>query len=174
MEFYKDKKKSGNLILVYAGLILVLTGVLLYSTGVFSDVILAKGIAISLVFILFLSVYLIKMLIAYNDTDPQIVLNQDGIVSKVTSLSKAAGLIRWEDIKNISLDRIGGDTLVTLQVGNPDHYLPVIRKHISAMMLKGVQDKNGNLTIYLTASELELEPLELQKSIARYAAGRRP
>lgn len=93
MEFYRNQKKSNQLVLIYVGLIVLLLGVLLYSTGVVSDRYLPKAVVLSGIGLIILTYCLIKSLAAAKDKSPMIALKPEGIVSRVTPVSKAAGLI---------------------------------------------------------------------------------
>lgn len=108
------------------------------------------------------------MLISLKDTSALLILSNTGITSKVTPVSKAAGLILWEDITDISLNKMGGDTLVTLTIDKPDRYIPIIRKKLSALAVNGANDEQGNLLIYLTASSLAIEAPELLTIITNF------
>ena len=171
MEFYRNRKKSINLILVYSGILLITVLIFLYSIGLFTSTVSAKGIAISSLFGLVLIFVLIKMLLSLKDTAPLLILNEDGITSRVTAMSQAAGLILWDDITDITVNKMGGDTLITLVVNKPDHYTPIIRKKLSALAVNGANDAEGNLLVYLTASALDLDAQELFIEIKRYREG---
>lgn len=58
------------------------------------------------------------------DTSPIVIFNDEGIISKTTAVSKAAGLILWKDITGINLDKVGADILITLTV---DKREPIFR-----------------------------------------------
>lgn len=161
MEFYRNKRKTVNLILICTGVLLVLVVIFLYSIGLFTNTLSAKLAAITGVFGLILAIVIVNKLLSLRDTSPLIILSNEGIIAKVTAVSKAAGLIFWKDIIDISLEKVGGDTLVTLTVDKPDHYIPIIKKKLSAMVVNGIEDANGNLPINLTASELNLDAQEL-------------
>jgi hypothetical protein len=108
------------------------------------------------------------MLISLNRSAPMLVLSQEGISAAVTAVSKAAGLIYWKDIQHISLTKVGWDTLVELTVSRPEHYMPLIKKKLSAMAVSGIEDSAGNLQIFLTASELDMDANELFETIQDY------
>lgn len=168
MEFYRNRRKSFNLILTYTGIVFVMILVFLYSIGIINDEVSPKGIAISSIFILIVGFLVIKMLLAMKDTTPLLILNPEGIISKVTPMSKAAGLILWEDIADMNIKEVGGDTLITLVINRPEYYTPIIRKKISAMVLKGANDDKGNLLLYLSASELDIEAAVLFDNIITF------
>lgn len=168
MEFYKDRKKSINLILICAGILIVLIATFLYSIGLHDDHISTKLAAVTGVFSLILAVVIIRKILSLRDSSPQIILSKEGIISKTTALSKAAGLILWKDITNVNLEKVGADTLVTLTVNNSDHYLPLIKKKLSGMITNGLADANGNLPISLTASELNINAEVLFNTITNF------
>jgi hypothetical protein len=68
---------------------------------------------------------------------------------------------------------MGGDTLITLVIDKSDKYIPIIRKKLSAIAVDGAKDANGNLLVYLTASELDLDAQELFAEISKYRNGLR-
>ena len=170
MEFYRNRKKTINLILTYSGILLVMIVILVYSIGLFTSTVSTKGIAISSIFSLILAFVIIKMLLSLKDTAPLLVLDKEGITAKVTAMSKAAGLILWEDISDMTVNKMGGDTLITLVVNKPDHYTPIIRKKLSGIAVNGANDAEGNLLIYLTASALDIDAQQLFIEITQYRA----
>lgn len=168
MEFFRDKRKSVNLILVCTGILIVMIVLFLYSIGIFTDTLSTKLAAVSAVFGVILAIIIIKKLVSLNDGSALISLSDQGITSKVTGVSKAAGLIAWQDISDITLDKVSGDTLVTLTIIRPDKYIPIIKKKLSAMVVNGIEDANGNLPINLTASELTVDAQELFLAITTF------
>ncbi|MGO4875014.1 STM3941 family protein [Pedobacter psychrotolerans] len=168
MEFYKNKKKSAQLIFICSAILLALIAVFLYSIGLFTGTTATKLAGISAALGLLLLVVIIRMLVSLNRSAPMLVLSQEGISSAVTAVSKAAGLIYWKDIQHISLTKVGWDTLVELTVSRPEHYMPLIKKKLSAMAVSGIEGSAGNLQIFLTASELDMDANELFETIQDY------
>lgn len=117
---------------------------------------------------LILLIVIIKMLISLNRSAPMLILSREGISSEVTVVSKAAGLIFWKDILDISLTKAGWDTLVELNVCRSEHYMPIIKKKLSTMAVSGIQDSAGKLQIFLTASELDMDANQLLTIIQNY------
>jgi hypothetical protein len=169
MEFYINKKKSASVHYVYYGILLVFAVVLLLSSGLVTDTISLKGIVISSIAIVILAIVLIKAKIAQKDTSPMLKLEPEGITSRTTPMSKAAGLIRWADITDINLYEMTGDTLVSLSVTNATHYLEILRKKMPAFALKDIVDQHGILTLHLSASELDFDAAALFNYITTYA-----
>jgi hypothetical protein len=171
VEFYRNRKKSINLLLILSAVLVLMLLILLYSSGLISDgIIIAKGVAFSSIGSLILAIIIIKTLISLKDKSPLIVLSPEGITAKVTAASKAAGLIFWNDIADIQLNKVGGDTLVTLLINNPEPYAANIRKKLSAMAL----DKGQDLQIYMTASVLDINAGELFDQVIAYRAQLNP
>lgn len=170
MEFYINKKKSNSVLYIYYGILVVFVLILLFSSGLITDTTSLKGIVISSIAIIILAIVLIKAKAAQNDTSPMLSLKQDGILSRTTPMSKAAGLIKWEDITDINLTEMTGDTLITLSLKNADHYKSVMRKKLPAFALKDIVDGNGILTLHLSASELDLDAAALFNHITAYAS----
>ncbi|MBB5635255.1 hypothetical protein HDE68_001140 [Pedobacter cryoconitis] len=170
MEFYRNRKKSVNLLLIYTGILILMVLILLYSIGILSDSIIAKGIALSSIFILIFGFTIIRTLISLNDKSPLIVLTPEGITARVTAVSKAAGLISWKDITDMEVGKAGGDTLITLVICNAEPYKLSIRKKLSAIALDNAKDPGGDLYVYLTASVLDIDAYELFNKIKTYKA----
>ena len=168
MEFYRNKKKTTSLILSCSGFLLLLIALFLYSIGLFTGEISAKLAGISGVFGLILIIVIIRMLLSLKQSAPLLVLSNDGIISKTTPVSKAAGLIPWKDIIDVELQKVGWDMLIVLTVERADHYMPFIRKKLSSIALTDVHDTNGNLQIFITASELDIDAKELLTNIQNY------
>ena len=161
MEFYRDRKKSMNMILICAGLLIVFIGLFLYSIGLFDGQVGTKLATVTGIFSMILVIIIFKKLFTLRDTSPLVIVSLEGIISKTTAVSKAAGLILWNDISDVNLEKVGADTLVTLTVENPEHYLPLIKKKLSKMVTNGLVTADGNLPISLTASELDTNAQEL-------------
>ena len=171
VEFYRNRKKSINLLLILSGILVVMLLILLYSSGIISDgIIIAKGVAFSSICSVILAIIIIKTLISLKDKSPLIILSPEGITAKVTAASKAAGLILWKDISDIQLQKVGGDTLVTLIINNPEPYAANIRKKLSAIALDNAQD----FQIYMTASVLDINAGELFDQVTAYRAQLNP
>lgn len=168
MEFNRNRKKSNQLVLIYVGIIAVLLGILLYSTGIISDRYLTKPAVISGIGLVIFTFCLIKSLIAAKDTSPMISLKPEGLTSRVTPVSKAAGLISWKDVEELSLTKMGADTLVTLHLSNVAHYKAIISKKLSKMAISDSTDENGHLLVYLTASHIDCDAAELLSKIDAY------
>jgi hypothetical protein len=168
MEFYRNKKKSTVLILSCSGFLLLLIVAFLYSIGLFTGEISAKLAGITGVFGLILIIVIVRMLMSLNQSAPLLTLSNDGITSKTTPVSKAAGLILWKDIIDIDLQKVGWDMLIMLTVDRADYYVPIIKKKLSSMAVSDAQDANGNLQIFITASELDIEANELITIIKDY------
>lgn len=161
MEFYRDKRKSLNLILICVGILVVFIAIFLYSIGLYDDQISTKLAAATGIFGIILAIVIVNKLSALRDKSPLLILSNEGIISKTTAVSKAAELILWKDIIDVNLEKVGADTLVTLTVDKPDQYLPLIKKKLSGMLTNGLTDQEGNLPISLTASELNIGAVEL-------------
>ena len=166
--FPRNRKKTLNSIFIYSGIFIVMVLILLYSTAVISNEIIPKGIAMSSAFILIIAYFLITAIAGLNDSSPLISLQAEGIISKVTPMSKAAGLMLWTDIVDLGLRDAGSDLLVTIYLRNEQDYSSRIKKSLSAIALKDAKDEQGNLVVFLTASEINVNAKELLSSIQSY------
>ena len=169
MEFYINKKKSSSVLYIYYGISIVFALVLLFSSGLVTETTSLKGIVISSVALVILAIVLIKANMAQRDTSPMVSLSDEGLTSRTTPMIKAVGLIRWEDITDINLVKLTGDTLVVLSVKNADHYMVALRKKMPAFATKDIVDANGILTLNLSAAELDFDAAELYSHITTYA-----
>lgn len=165
MEFYRDKKKSLNLILICALILVALAGAFLYGIGFFDGHVSNKLAAATGLSSLILAIVIISKLLKLRDTSPLVILSNEGLVSKTTAVGKAAGLILWEDISDVNLEKVGADTLVTLAIDKPESYLPLVKKKLSGMVTDGMADPSGQIAISLTASELTVDAQELFNAI---------
>lgn len=136
--------------------------------AVISNEIVPKGIAMSSAFILIIAYFLFKAIAGLNDPSPLIMLQPGGIISKVTPMSKAAGLMRWTDIVDLGIKDVGSDVLVMIALRNEQDYVPRIKKSLSAIALKDAKDEQGNLIVFLTASEIYVDAKELLNKIQSY------
>jgi len=157
-----------NLILICTALLVVCIATFLYSIGLFDDQVGIKLAVVTGIFSAILVIVIIKKLLTLRDQSPLVILSNEGIISKVTAVSKASGLIFWKDIIDVNLEKVGADTLVTLTVENSDHYLPLIKKKLSGMVTNGLADANGHIPISLTASELNIDAQELYNVIISF------
>jgi hypothetical protein len=169
MEFYINKKKSARILYIYYAILIVFAAVLLFSSGLVTDTVSLKGIVISSISIVILVIVLIKAQIARRDTSPMIKLEPEGLTSRTTPMSKAAGVIKWEDITDINIVELTGDTLVSLSVKNAPQYMDKLRKKMPAFALKDIVDQDGILTLNLSASELDFDAAVLFNHITTYA-----
>jgi hypothetical protein len=169
MEFYINKKKSSSILYIYYGIFIVFALVLLFSSGLVTDTVSLKGIVISAIALVILAIVLLKANMAQRDTRPMVSLSDEGLTSRTTPMIKAAGLIKWEDITDINLEQLTGDTLVVISLKNADHYMVALRKNMPAFALKDIVDANGILTLNLSAAELDFDAAVLFNHITTYA-----
>jgi hypothetical protein len=168
MEFYINKKKSRSILYIYYAILVVFCLMLLFSSGFITDSMSLKGVVISSIAIVILAIVLIKANLAQKDTSPMITLSTEGITSRTTPMSKAAGLIRWSDITDININEMTGDTLVSLSVKNADHYMAAMRKKLPAFALKDIVNGDGILTLHLSASQLDFDAHALFNHITTF------
>jgi hypothetical protein len=168
VSFPRNRKKTLKSIFIYSAVFIVMVLILLYSTAVISNEIIPKGIAMSSAFILIIAYFLFKAVTGLNDTSPLISLQPDGIISRVTPMSKAAGLMLWTDVADLGIKDMGSDVLVKIALRNEQYYAARIKKSLSSIALKDAKDEQGNLTVFLTASEMDIDARELLNRIQDY------
>lgn len=80
-------------------------------------------------------------------------------------MAKAFGAGNWDDVTAINLQKVGGDTLVVVTLGNASNY----KDRLSAMLWKMAYDEaSQQLNIMYSASVIAIEPSELYELFMTY------
>ncbi|QQT54236.1 hypothetical protein I6I98_02980 [Sphingobacterium multivorum] len=167
---YRNKKKTSQLLSISGGLCLLLLIVLLYSIGLFDGVFKAKPTVFSAGALLVLLILLFSSLLSLRDKTAQIVLNDRYFLGKTTPVSKAFGQGDWQDVKSIDLQKVGGDTMVIVTLGNTPKY----KEQLSSLLWKmACQESTQELCIMYSSSTIDLEPSELYQLFVSYWKGAR-
>jgi hypothetical protein len=165
---YRNKRKTIQLLSISGALCLLLLLVLLYSIGLFDGEFKAKPTVFSAGALLVLLILLFSSLLSLRDKTAQIVLNDRYFLGKTTPVSKAFGQGDWQDVKNIDLQKTGGDTLVVVTLGNPTKY----EGQLSSLLWKmAYQESTQELCIMYSSSTIDLEPSELYQLFVSYWKG---
>jgi len=158
INLYRNTKKTTRLLVSSIGVFMLLAVVLLYSIGLFDGVLRTKSIVFSGAVMLIMFFLILKSVIGLRDKSALISLTSDQFVGKTTPLSKAFGYGEWMDVRDIQLQKVGGDTLVVVSVANVEKY----RGRLSKMLWNMAYDESNQLLhlgyssseIYLNANAL--------------------
>jgi len=162
---YRNKRKTIQLLLISGAICLLLLIILLYSVGLFDGIFKAKPAVFSAGALLVLLILLIVNLLNLRDKSAQIVLNNTYFLGKTTPLAKSFGQGEWQDVKHIDLQKVGGDTMIVVTLGNPDKY----SDRLSSLLWKmAYQESTRELSIMYSASTIDLEPSELYQLFVSY------
>ncbi|WP_281633248.1 STM3941 family protein [Flavobacterium luteolum] len=165
IKFYRNAKKTRNLLL-YAGAISALLAImLLYGIGTFDGVFKIKLSIVSGAILLIMLVLTFKVLAGIKDKSPLIQIDSNGFSGRTTPVAKAFGRIEWQDVTDLQLTKVGGDTLVAITIDNKAKY----EGHVSKFLWKMAYDEqNSKLNIMYSASEIEINAEELFNLFLRY------
>lgn len=158
IKLYRNTKKTRTLLLSSLGVCILLALVILYSIGLFDGEFKTKPTIFSAAAFLIMLFLTLKTLIGLKDKSPLIELNSKMFVGKTTPISKAFGQVDWIDVRDIQLQKTGGDTLVVVTIGNSDKYVG----RLSKMSWNMIFDKSSQqLQLMYSASEVDLDPKSL-------------
>lgn len=165
LKIYKNKKKAQKTILIAAAVCLVLGITFVYGMGIFDAIFKVKVAVVSGILFVFILFLLLKSLWSLNDKSPVYELTTETGMGKTTPLSKALGMFYWKDVKAMYLGKVGGDTLLTIQLGNTDYY----KTKLSKMFFNMAYDQQaGELELSYSASEIDMHIDELHELFLSY------
>ena len=105
-------------------------------------------------------VLIFKMLASIKDKSPLIQIDSNGFSGRTTPVAKAFGRIDWQDVTDVQLTKVGGDTLVAITIDNIAKYDGRVSKFLWKM---AYDEQNSKLNIIYSASEIEINADELYK-----------
>ncbi|WP_312793356.1 hypothetical protein [Sphingobacterium sp.] len=165
ISLYRNKRKTTQMLFFSGAICLLLFIVLLYSIGLFDGVFKAKPTVFSGGALLVLLILVLINLLSLRDKSAQIILNDAFFLGKTTPLAKAFGQGEWSDVKAIDLQKVGGDTLVIVTLGNPTKY----KGRLSSLLWKmAYQESADELTIMYSASTIDVDASELYNLFVSY------
>lgn len=162
---YRNAKKTKNLFL-YTGLVcLILAGFLLYSVGIFDGIFKIKPAIASGAVLLIMLFLFFKSIAGVRDKSELIHFDATGFLGKTTPISKTFGRVEWADVTDIRLEKMEGDTLVNVTIGNTQKYAG----RLSSFKWKMVYDEqNSELNLMYSASEIDANAEELYNLFLTY------
>ncbi|MET3025805.1 STM3941 family protein [Flavobacterium sp. UW10123] len=160
INFYRNAKKTRSLLLYASALSFLLAIAFLYGIGVFDGVFKIKlSIASGAIFLIML-VLIFRMLASIKDKSPLIQIDANGFSGRTTPVAKAFGRIEWQDVTDLQLTKVGGDTLVAITIDNISKYDGRVSKFLWKM---AYDEQNSKLNIMYSASEIEINADELYR-----------
>lgn len=105
------------------------------------------------------------MLASIKDKSPLIQIDSNGFCGRTTPVAKAFGRIEWQDVTDLQLNKVGGDTLVAITIDNVSKYDGKVSKFLWKM---AYDEQKSKLNIMYSASEIEINADELYKLFLKY------
>ena len=165
IKLYRNFKKTRNLLLYACAVNILLAIMLLYGIGTFDGVFKIKLSIASGAIFLIMFVLSFKMLASIKDKSPLIQIDSNGFCGRTTPVAKAFGRIEWQDVTDLQLNKVGGDTLVAITIDNVSKYDGKVSKFLWKM---AYDEQNSKLNIMYSASEIEINADELYKLFLKY------
>ena len=160
INFYRNAKKTRSLLLYASALSILIAIAFLYGIGTFDGVFKIKLSVASGAILLIMLVLIFKMLASIKDKSPLIQIDSNGFSGRTTPVAKAFGRIDWQDVTDVQLTKVGGDTLVAITIDNIAKYDGRVSKFLWKM---AYDEQNSKLNIIYSASEIEINADELYK-----------
>lgn len=157
-KLYRNTKKTKKTLFWAAAVSLFLAIVLVYSMGVFDGELRLKPAIFSGAVLLIMLFLTINSLMGIRDKSPMIYLDTAGFSGRTTPLAKAFGRVEWKDVRDVELQKIGGDTLVAVAVTHVDKYTGRLSKMFWKM---AYDEQNQILHLMYSASEIDVDAREL-------------
>lgn len=165
IKLYRNSKKTRNLLL-YASVISILIAImLLYGIGTFDGIFKIKLSIASGAILLIMLVLIFKILASIKDKSPLIQMDTNGFSGRTTPVAKAFGRIEWQDVTDLQLNKVGGDTLVAVTIDNIAKYDGRASKFLWKMAF---DEQNSKLNLMYSASEVDINAEELYELFLKY------
>ncbi|PBI86756.1 hypothetical protein BSF41_32130 [Flavobacterium sp. ACN2] len=153
IKLYRNPKKTRNLLLYASGISILIAIMLLYGIGTFDGVFKVKLSIASGAILLIMLVLILKVLGSIKDKSPLIQIDSNGFSGRTTPLAKAFGRIEWQDVTDLQLNKVGGDTLVAVTIDNVAKYDGRASKFLWKLAF---DEQNSKLNIMYSASEIDM------------------
>ncbi|KAF2333526.1 STM3941 family protein [Flavobacterium ginsenosidimutans] len=154
INLYRNAKKTRNLLLYASAISILLAIALLYGIGTFDGVFKIKLSIISGAILLMMLVLTFKVLASIKDKSPLIHIDANGFYGRTTPVAKAFGRIEWQDVTDVQLQKVGGDTLVAVTINNIDKYDGRVSKFLWKL---AYDEQSSRLNIMYSASEIDID-----------------
>lgn len=165
VNLYRNRSKTAKLLSLSGVICIVLLLLFLYCIGIFDGELKVKPAVFSGGILLIMLGLLVNSLLSLRDKSAQISLHKSHFSGKTTPMAKAFGAGNWDDVTAINLQKVGGDTLVIVTLGNASNY----KDRLPAMLWKMAYDEaSQQLNIMYSASVIAIEPSELYELFMTY------
>jgi hypothetical protein len=138
---------------------------LLYGIGTFDGIIKIKLSIASGAILLIMLVLIFKILASIKDKSPLIQIDTNGFSGRTTPVAKAFGRIEWQDVTDLQLNKVGGDTLVAVTIDNIAKYDGRASKFLWKLAF---DEQNSKLNLMYSASEVNINAEELYELFLKY------
>lgn len=153
IKLYRNAKKTRNLLLYASGISILIAIMLLYGIGTFDGVFKVKLSIASGAILLIMLVLIFKILASIKDKSPLIHIDSNGFSGRTTPVAKAFGRIEWQDVTDLQLNKVGGDTLIAVTIDNVSKYDGRASKFLWKLAF---DEQNSKLNIMYSASEINM------------------
>lgn len=165
IKLHRNSKKTRNLLLYASAISALLSIMLLYGLGTFDGILKIKLSIASGAILLIMLVLTFKVLASIKDKSPLIQIDSNGFSGRTTPVSKAFGRIEWQDVTDLQLKKVGGDTLVAITIDNINKYKGRASKFLWKM---AYDEQNSKLNLMYSASEIDINAQELYERFLNY------
>lgn len=165
IKIYRNSKKTRNLLLYASAISILIAIMLLYGIGTFDGVFKIKLSIASGAILLIMLVLIFKILASIKDKSPLIQIDKNGFSGRTTPVAKAFGRIEWQDVTDLQLNKVGGDTLVAVTIDNIAKYDGRVSKFIWKLAF---DEQNSKLNLMYSASEVNINAEELYELFLKY------
>ncbi|WP_125722811.1 STM3941 family protein [Flavobacterium ustbae] len=162
---YRNVKKTRSLLLYASGISVLLAITVLYGIGTFDGIFKIKLSIASGAILLIMLLLTFKMLASVKDKSPLIHIDPSGFSGRTTPVAKAFGRIEWQDVTDVQLQKVGGDTLVAVTIDNVAKYDGRVSKFFWKM---AYDEQNSKLNIMYSASEIDIDAKALYDLFLNY------
>jgi len=165
IKLYRNSKKTRNLLLYASAISILIAIMLLYGIGTFDGVFKIKLSIASGAILLIMLVLIFKILASIKDKSPLIQMDTNGFSGRTTPVAKAFGRIEWQDVTDLQLNKVGGDTLVAVTIDNIAKYDGRVSKFLWKLAF---DEQNSKLNLMYSASEVDINAEELYELFLKY------
>ncbi|UPZ15294.1 STM3941 family protein [Flavobacterium humidisoli] len=165
IKLYRNSKKTKNLLLYASAISILIAIMLLYGIGTFDGVFKIKLSIASGAILLIMLVLIFKILASIKDKSPLSQMDTNGFSGRTTPVAKAFGRIEWQDVTDLQLNKVGGDTLVAVTIDNIAKYDGRVSKFLWKLAF---DEQNSKLNLMYSASEVDINAEELYELFLKY------
>jgi len=165
IKLYRNSKKTRNLLLYASAISILIAIMLLYGIGTFDGIFKIKLSIASGAILLIMLVLIFKILASIKDKSPLIQIDTNGFSGRTTPVAKAFGRIEWQDVTDLQLNKVGGDTLVAVTIDNIAKYDGRASKFLWKLAF---DEQNSKLNLMYSASEVDINAEELYELFLKY------